>query len=36
MVDNVMSGPIAKEAGKAVQQVVNDFINGSSTNKHKK
>lgn len=36
MVDNVMSGPMAKEAGKAVQQVVNDFINGSSTNKHKK
>jgi curved DNA-binding protein CbpA len=36
IVDNVMSGPIAKEAGKVVQQVVNDFINGSNTNKNRK
>ena len=36
IVDNVMSGPIAKEAGKVVQQVVNDFINGSNTNKSRK
>lgn len=36
IVDNVMSGPFAKEAGKVVQQVVNDFTNGSNTNKNKK
>lgn len=36
IVDNVMNGPIAKEAGKVVQQVVNDFINGSGNHKSKK
>jgi curved DNA-binding protein CbpA len=36
VVDNVMCGSIAKEAGKIVQQVVNDFTNGSNTHKNKK
>ena len=33
IVENVMTGPIAQEAGKVVQQVVNDFINGSNKNR---
>ncbi len=33
IVENVMTGPIAQEAGKVVQQVVNDFINGSHKSK---
>jgi curved DNA-binding protein CbpA len=36
IVDNVMNGPIAQQAGKVVQQVVNDFINGSNNNKSRK
>ena len=36
IVDNVMSGLVAKEAGKVVQQFVNDFITGSNMNKNRK
>jgi curved DNA-binding protein CbpA len=32
IVENVMSGPIAKEVGKVIQQMTNDFINQSNKN----